>query len=95
MLALLVSRDEAASRLLSVFEPVPRVSANVGHVRGENPLEREAVQAAIKDAEDSLFQPRRLLVRRSGTEPVVRILAEGRKREADAAVATVREAIET
>jgi phosphoglucosamine mutase len=54
------------------------VLENVRYERGKpDPMEAVAVKAAIKDAEVRLKDNGRLLVRKSGTEPLVRIMAEG------------------
>lgn len=76
VLAALVQSGQPASRMLNLFEPAPQVLKNIRY-KGEAPLEREAVQSAIRDAEAELNGSGRLLVRKSGTEPVIRIMAEG------------------
>ncbi|MGX6648983.1 phosphoglucosamine mutase [Maricaulaceae bacterium MS644] len=80
VLALLVESDQPASKLLSVFAPAPQVLKNVRYERGSAPLESETVKAAIAEAEDALKGKGRLLVRKSGTEPVIRVMAEGEAR---------------
>ena len=59
-----------------LFEPLPQVLQNVRY-QGASPLELEAVQRAIAAAEAALGPAGRLLIRPSGTEPVVRVMAEG------------------
>jgi phosphoglucosamine mutase len=68
-----------------VFEPLPQVLQNV-EFNGGKPLEDKAVKKAIKDGEGRLGAGGRLLVRPSGTEPVIRVMAEG---EDEALVASV------
>jgi phosphoglucosamine mutase len=68
-----------------VFEPLPQVLQNV-EFNGGKPLEDKAVRQAIKDGEGRLGAGGRLLVRPSGTEPVIRVMAEG---EDEALVASV------
>ncbi|MEQ8433417.1 MAG: phosphoglucosamine mutase [Oceanicaulis sp.] len=80
VLALLVESDQPASKLLSVFTPVPQVLKNVRYERGSAPLDSDTVKAAIAEAEDALTGRGRLLVRKSGTEPVIRVMAEGEPR---------------
>jgi phosphoglucosamine mutase len=93
VLALLVESDQPASKLLSVFTPAPQVLKNVRYDRGSAPLETETVKAAIAEAEDALKGKGRLLVRKSGTEPVIRVMGEGEKTLVDKAVKTVCKAI--
>lgn len=76
VLGALVRADKPASELLHRFEPVPQILNNVKYF-GASPLERDDVKAAIKDAESDLKGKGRLLVRMSGTEPLVRVMAEG------------------
>ena len=58
------------------FEPVPQVLKNV-RVKAGQPLEDAAVRQAIADAESELAKNGRLLIRPSGTEPLIRVMAEG------------------
>ncbi|WP_417436472.1 phosphoglucosamine mutase [Hoeflea sp.] len=62
------------------FEPVPQVLKNVRH-SGGNPLNDALVKAAIADAEATLGRSARLVIRPSGTEPLIRVMAEGDNRE--------------
>ena len=62
------------------FEPVPQVLKNVRH-SGGNPLNDALVKAAIADAEANLGSSGRLVIRPSGTEPLIRVMAEGDDRE--------------
>ncbi len=62
------------------FEPVPQVLKNVRH-SGGNPLNDALVKAAIADAEATLGNSARLVIRPSGTEPLIRVMAEGDDRE--------------
>jgi len=65
-----------ASKACRQFEPVPQILKNVRYDGGD-PLAAEAVQKSIKDAEVKLNGSGRLVIRKSGTEPVVRVMAEG------------------
>jgi phosphoglucosamine mutase len=58
------------------FDPLPQVLKNVRY-RNETPLELPAVQSAIAGAEQRLNGHGRLLIRPSGTEPVIRVMGEG------------------
>ncbi|WP_379922524.1 phosphoglucosamine mutase [Erythrobacter sp. R86502] len=76
VLASLVRSGKPASELLHVFDPVPQLLKNVRY-EGGKPLENAAVQAVIADAEAALSGKGRLVIRPSGTEPVIRVMAEG------------------
>ena len=65
-----------ASELLHLFDPVPQLLKNVRFTGGK-PLEDAKVQAAIAEVEASLDGKGRLVIRPSGTEPVIRVMAEG------------------
>ena len=68
---------EPASSALSVFDPVPQRLENIRLPRpGGDPLKASDVEAAIARARDILGEDGRLIVRNSGTEPLVRIMAE-------------------
>ena len=68
--------DRPASEVLHRFQPVPQILKNVRY-KGEMPLEMVKVQSAMKDAEARLLNVGRLLIRKSGTEPLIRVMAEG------------------
>jgi len=67
---------EKASTLLNQFEPLPQLLKNV-RFGGGQPLEASSVKTAIADAETKLSGKGRLLIRKSGTEPLIRVMAEG------------------
>ncbi|GAA4224520.1 phosphoglucosamine mutase [Sagittula marina] len=75
-LAEMVRSGRSASELTHVFDPVPQMLKNVRYGAGQTPLEDAAVKAAIRDAEAKLDGHGRLLIRRSGTEPLIRVMAE-------------------
>jgi len=75
-LAAMADTGEPASALLRQFETVPQMLKNVRYVAGHEPLKVAAVQAAIKGAEARLVGSGRLLIRKSGTEPLIRVMAE-------------------
>ena len=75
-LAVLVQGGARASDVLRVFAPVPQLLKNVRYTRGQSPLQTPAVKDAIKAGEAALGQGGRLLVRASGTEPVLRVMGE-------------------
>ncbi len=76
VLAVMVKSGEPLSKLARQYEPVPQRMENVRFSGGE-PLKNARVQAAIADAEARLNGSGRLLVRPSGTEPLIRVMAEG------------------
>ena len=69
-LAEMVQTGLPASSLAHQFEPVPQLLRNVRYGEGPSPLERNDVQSAIADAESALKGQGRLLIRKSGTEPL-------------------------
>ena len=76
VLAALVQSGKPASELLHLFDPVPQLLKNV-RFSGGKPLDDARVQAVIADAEAQLAGKGRLVIRPSGTEPVIRVMAEG------------------
>ncbi len=68
--------DTSASDLANVFEPVPQLLKNIRFAAGDRPLEAEPVQKAIAAMETKLAGQGRLLIRKSGTEPLIRVMAE-------------------
>ncbi|WP_156255552.1 phosphoglucosamine mutase [Sandarakinorhabdus oryzae] len=76
VLAALVGSGKPASELLHLFDPLPQLLKNV-RFKGGAPLEADAVKAAIAEAEARLAGQGRLLIRKSGTEPLIRVMAEG------------------
>jgi len=94
VLAALVQSGKRASDLLHQFDPVPQLLRNV-RFSGGKPLDDARVQRAIADAEASLDGKGRLVIRPSGTEPVIRVMAEGDNAdEVEAAVASICAAVE-
>jgi phosphoglucosamine mutase len=76
IMAALVESGKAASELLHVFDPVPQLLKNVRFASGK-PLDAAPVKAAIAEAEAALDGRGRLVIRKSGTEPLIRVMAEG------------------
>jgi len=76
VLAAIVETDKRASEVCRVFEPIPQLLRNVRFSRGQ-PLEARRVKEAIRNAEARLGQGGRLVIRHSGTEPVIRVMAQG------------------
>ncbi|HQS49643.1 MAG: phosphoglucosamine mutase [Rhizobiales bacterium 24-66-13] len=80
VLAVVAGKERPASEICHRFEPLPQILKNVRYQSGA-PLENEKVQVAIADAERRLANRGRLLIRPSGTEPVIRVMGEGDDRE--------------
>jgi phosphoglucosamine mutase len=79
-LAVLVESGKPASAVLRPFEPLPQTLKNVRLPAGTDSkllLDRDAIKGAIAAAEAELKGSGRLLVRKSGTEPLIRVMAEG------------------
>ncbi|PTE21302.1 phosphoglucosamine mutase [Cereibacter changlensis JA139] len=75
-LAAMAQSGQAASALSRSFETVPQLLKNVRYAAGQEPLKAASVQAVIRDAEARLDGSGRLLIRKSGTEPLIRVMAE-------------------
>jgi phosphoglucosamine mutase len=76
VLAQLVESGKPASEVLHLFDPVPQLLKNVRFSSGR-PLDNIEVQAVIASADAELSGKGRLVIRASGTEPVIRVMAEG------------------
>ena len=76
VLAALVKSGKRASEMLHLFDPVPQLLKNVRFAGGK-PLDNARVKAVIAEAEAALVGKGRLVIRPSGTEPVIRVMAEG------------------
>ncbi len=76
VIASLVRSDKPASEILHLFDPVPQLLKNVRYSGGK-PLNNATVKQVIADAESELEGKGRLVIRPSGTEPVIRVMAEG------------------
>jgi phosphoglucosamine mutase len=75
VLAALVDSGKAASEVLRQFEPLPQLLKNV-RFNGGAPLDDAKVKKRIADAERELEGRGRILIRKSGTEPLIRVMAE-------------------
>ena len=75
-LAAMVETGQRASDLARVFTPCPQVLRNVRYAPAADPLGAAPVQAAISAAEARLEGTGRVLIRKSGTEPLIRIMIE-------------------
>ena len=75
-LAVLAASGQRASEAARLFTPIPQTLRNVPYGQ-QDPLDFSQVKCAISEGESRLGQDGRLLIRKSGTEPVVRVMAEG------------------
>ena len=76
VLAVVKRSNKPVSEVCHRFEPLPQVLKNVRYQNGK-PLENAGVRSAIASAEKKLGRGGRLIVRPSGTEPVIRVMGEG------------------
>ncbi len=76
VLSIVNEAEKPASEVCHLFDPLPQLLKNVRFKSG-NPLEDKTVSNAIAEAEAKLANNGRLLVRASGTEPLIRVMAEG------------------
>ena len=75
-LAAMVESGKPASALTHSFETVPQKLSNVRYAADKAPLDAASVKAAIVDGEERLNSNGRLLIRKSGTEPLIRVMGE-------------------
>jgi phosphoglucosamine mutase len=85
VLASIVETGRRASEVCSLFTPVPQQLRSVRFAKGD-PLAACSVKGAIDEATNRLATTGRLVIRKSGTEPVIRVMAEGEDEELVAAV---------
>ena len=76
VLSAMVQSDRKLSEVGRRFEPLPQILENV-RFTGTPPLDNATVIKAVKSAEDRLGNTGRILIRKSGTEPLIRVMAEG------------------
>jgi len=76
VLAVIVEQGRSAREVCRVFTPLPQILKNV-RFAGDSPLRNKRVRQSITAAEAELGSAGRLLIRESGTEPLVRVMAEG------------------
>ncbi|MXV35201.1 MULTISPECIES: phosphoglucosamine mutase [unclassified Saccharibacter] len=87
VLAVMVAKDQTASQVCRIFEPYPQLLENVRY-SGENPLKSSEVAEISQWAASILGEQGRLVLRASGTEPLIRIMVEAQNEE------TVREMVQ-
>ncbi|MGQ3673026.1 phosphoglucosamine mutase [Xanthobacter sp. TB0136] len=94
VLAVVARRQKPVSEVCHRFEPMPQILKNVRY-GAVMPLDNEEVQKTIAEMESRLANSGRLLIRRSGTEPVIRVMGEGEDRDqVETAVDEVIEALQ-
>ena len=76
VLAVVATGNLPVSEACHLFEPMPQILKNVRY-NGIDPLANDNVQKIIHDNEERLGTAGRLVIRRSGTEPLIRVMAEG------------------
>ncbi len=76
VLAVIQDSGKTVSDVCHLFDRFPQVLENVRYAKG-SPLDHEDVKAVIRDGENRLAEGGRLLIRKSGTEPLIRVMAEG------------------
>ena len=96
-LAVCIKKDKPVSELANVFTPIPQTLINVRY-KDTDPLEDEAVKSVIEKTKKKLGKSGRLVIRKSGTEPLIRVMAEAEKKAdmqdaAEAVAEAVRKAI--
>ena len=80
-LAEIIRSERGSKDLARIFEPVPQLLKNASYKAGSDPLSKPNVVKAIKAAELRLQNNGRLLIRKSGTEPLIRVMAESEDEE--------------
>lgn len=76
LLAVVMMRQKPVSEVCNCFEPLPQILQNVRYANGK-PLENKKVIDAIDEGKSRLGDTGRIVIRPSGTEPVIRVMAEG------------------
>lgn len=77
ILSIIQKSGKKTSEVCNLFAPMPQILKNVRYAKEKRPLDDASVKAAIGDAEKTLSNSGRLLIRKSGTEPLIRVMAEG------------------
>ena len=80
LLAVVKRLDKPVSEVCHCFEPLPQILKNVRYRSGQ-PLQQDTVVTAIESARLRLGTEGRLVIRPSGTEPVIRVMGEGDNRD--------------
>jgi phosphoglucosamine mutase len=78
VLSIIQRKKKKASEVCNLFAPLPQVLKNVRYAKEAKPLDVPDVQKVIEKAQKDLSSDGRLLIRKSGTEPLIRVMAEGK-----------------
>ncbi|WP_238313240.1 phosphoglucosamine mutase [Methylobacterium crusticola] len=81
LLSVVQRQQRPVSEVCHCFDPLPQVLKNVRYGAGGEPLRQDSVVTAIEGARQRLGNAGRLVIRPSGTEPVIRVMAEGDDRD--------------
>lgn len=93
-IAVMIEEKKPMSEAGRRFTPLPQILHSVHYKTGKTPLEHSDVKMAIDAAKDTLGDKGRVLVRKSGTEPLIRIMAEGESEaEIKKLIASIAEAV--
>lgn len=77
VLSIIQKSGQETSNVCRLFTPLPQILQNVRYAREAAPLDDASVKDAVAAAEKTLANDGRLLIRKSGTEPLIRVMAEG------------------
>ena len=77
ILSVLVTSEKPVSEICNLYTPYPQLLKNVRYAPGTDPLEVPRVKEAISEGENRLNGSGRVVIRKSGTEPLIRVMAEG------------------
>lgn len=77
VLAVMLEAKKSLRKVSNLFTPMPQILKNIRYKNGSAPLEHKDVKDAIKSVQSKLGKKGRVLVRKSGTEPLIRIMIEG------------------
>ena len=77
VLAAMYQEGKSLEQLSFDFKKMPQVLVNVRFEKGQQPLESSAVKSVVKEVESALGDKGRVLLRKSGTEPLIRVMVEG------------------
>ncbi len=78
VLSIIQRKKKKASEVCNLFSPLPQVLKNVRYAKEAKPLDAPDVKQVIEKAQKDLSSDGRLLIRKSGTEPLIRVMAEGK-----------------
>ncbi len=77
VLSIIQKKDKKTSEICNLFKPLPQILKNVRYAKESKPLDDVGVKMAIENAQKDIEKTGRLLIRKSGTEPLIRVMAEG------------------